>query len=65
MKIVNTKCDIERARSYLRGLIGTRTNIIHWEGDVRSKPKCHIPTLVKEISRVKAIIKDMEKTHDN
>ena len=46
----------ENCESYLNGLIGTRTNIIHWKGDVRSKPKINIPLLIKEIARIKSIL---------
>ena len=60
----------EHAKSYLRGLEGTRSKVIEQFGvktgrlegrDMRSVPKIDIPMLIKEISRVKKIIRDMSK----
>ena len=46
----------EDCESYLRGLEGTRSRVIWWKGDVRSKPKINVPKLVKEIARIKSIL---------
>lgn len=51
---------LEDAKSYLRGLEGTRSKIVYWKGDVRSKPRIDIPLLVKEIARIKDIVLNME-----
>ena len=51
---------LEDAKSYLKGLEATRSQIIYWKGDVRSKPRIDIPLLVKEIARIKDIVLNME-----
>ena len=51
---------LEDAKLYLRGLEATRSKIIDWKGDVRSKPRIDVPLLVKEIARIKDIVLNME-----
>jgi hypothetical protein len=51
---------LEDAKLYLRGLEATRSKIVYWKGDVRSKPRTNIPLLVKEIGRIKDIVLNME-----
>ena len=51
---------LESAKAYLKGLKATRSQIIYWKGDVRSKPCISIPLLVKEIARIKEIVLNME-----